>query len=207
MTTGEILNFLQYEIHSTVFATVDDSNLPQTCVIDLMLSDENGLYFLTAKGKTFYERLMKRGYVAVSGMKGEDTLSTISVSLRGKVRSIGQERLEEIFEKNPYMAKIYPDVKGRSALEVFHIYEAEGEYFDLGQNPVYRQSFSFGGAKVHEAGYMIDKSKCIGCQDCRSVCPVQCISRSIPREINRSRCLHCGNCFHICPVKAVRKLG
>lgn len=206
MTTTDILNLLQKEIHSTVFATVDRDGMPQTCVIDLMLLDENGLYFLTAKGKRFYERLMERGDVAVSGMKGQNTRSTVAISLRGKVKSVGQERLEEIFEKNPYMASIYPTPKSRSALEVFCIYEAEGEYFDLGQNPVYRQSFAYGGATVYETGYQIDKSKCIGCQGCRSVCPVQCISKAVPREIDRSCCLHCGNCFRICPVKAVRKL-
>lgn len=206
MTTKEILQFLQQDIHTTVFATVDENGLPQTCVIDLMLLDENGLYFLTAKGKKFYDRLMERGYVAVSGMKGQDTRSTVAISLRGKIKSIGQEKLDEIFEKNPYMVSIYPNQKSRSALEVFCIYEAEGEYFDLGQNPVYRQGFSYGGATIHETGYQIDKSKCIGCQGCRSVCPVQCISKEVPREIDRSRCLHCGNCFRICPVKAVQRL-
>lgn len=205
MTTADILNILQKEIHSTVFATVDKEGLPQTCVIDLMLLDENGLYFLTARGKRFYERLMERGYVAVSGMKGRDTRSTVAVSLRGKVKSIGQERLNEIFEKNPYMASIYPTPKSRSALEVFCICEAEGEYFDLGQDPVFRQSFAYGGAAIHETGYRIDKNKCIGCQGCLSVCPAQCISKEVPREIDRSRCLHCGNCLRICPVKAVRK--
>lgn len=207
MTTTEILEFLQQDIHSTVFATVDENGLPQTCVIDLMLLDENGLYFLTAKGKRFHKRLTERGYVAVSGMKGKDTRSTVAISMRGKVKSIGQEKLDEIFEKNPYMVSIYPTPKSRSALEVFCIYEAEGEYFDLGQNPVYRQNFAYGGAAIHETGYQIDKSKCIGCQGCQSVCPVQCISKEVPREIDRSRCLHCGNCFRICPVKAVQRLG
>lgn len=125
---------------------------------------------------------------------------------QGKVKSIGQEKLDEIFEKNSYMVSIYPTPKSRSALEVFCIYEAEGEYFDLGQNPVYRQNFAYGGAAIHETGYQIDKSKCIGCQGCRSVCPVQCISKEVPREKDRSRCLHCGNCFRICPVKAVVRL-
>ncbi|MBR7006189.1 MAG: hypothetical protein IKH98_04705, partial [Candidatus Methanomethylophilaceae archaeon] len=37
--------------HSTVVATVDSDGLPVTCVIDMMYADENGLYFLTAKGK------------------------------------------------------------------------------------------------------------------------------------------------------------
>lgn len=206
MTITEILTYLQKDIHSTVFATVDEKGLPQTCVIDLMLLDEKGLYFLTAKGKHFYDRLMKLGYVAVSGMKGQDTRSTVAISLRGKVKSVGQKRLNEIFKKNPYMASIYPTPKSRSALEVFCIYEAEGEYFDLGQNPVYRQSFAYGGAIIHEIGYRIDKSKCIGCQDCQSVCPAQCISKEVPREIDHSHCLYCGNCFRICPVKAVVKL-
>lgn len=96
MTTTEILHFLQQDIHSAVFATVDEKGLPQTCVIDLMLLDENGLYFLTAKGKKFYDRLVECGYVAVSGMKGQDTRSTVSISLRGKVKSVGQTKLDEI---------------------------------------------------------------------------------------------------------------
>lgn len=81
-------------------------------------------------------------------MKGQDTRSTVAISLRGKVNSIGQEKLDEIFEKNPYMATIYPNPGSRKALEVFCIYEAEGEYFDLGQNPVYRQNFAYGGAEI-----------------------------------------------------------
>ena len=207
MTALEILTILQRDIHSTVFATVDDSGLPQTCVIDLMLADENGLYFLTARGKSFYDRLTKRPFAALSGMKGGDTLSTVAISVRGTVRSIGRERLTEIFEKNPYMAKIYPTEKSRDALEVFQLYKGEGEYFDLSQLPPCRQSFSFGGAAVRETGYRVNAERCIGCQGCRSVCPANCISSAIPREIDAAHCLHCGNCFRICPVRAVEKLA
>ena len=207
MTTQEILTILQQDIHSTVFATLDDKGLPQTCVIDLMLADEAGLYFLTAKGKSLYSRLMERPFVALSGRKGQDTLSTIAISVRGAVRSIGQARLDEIFAKNPYMAKIYPTEKSREALEVFHLYRGEGEYFDLSQQPPFRQSFSFGGESVRQTGYRIDPDRCIGCQGCRSVCPSNCISDAIPRVIDPSHCLHCGNCFRICPVKAVEQLN
>lgn len=206
MTTQNILQILQQDIHSTVFATVDDVGLPQTCVIDLMLADENGLYFLTAKGKSFYDRLMARPFVALSGMKGTDTLSTVAISLRGTVRNIGKERLAEIFEKNPYMAKIYPTEKSREAIEVFHIYKAEGEYFDLSHLPPSRQSFAFGGEKIRQTGYRINAGKCIGCRGCRSICPQGCISNTIPREISHSHCIYCGNCFRICPVKAVERL-
>ena len=74
MTTMDIFHILREEIHSTVFATPDENSLPQTGVIDLMLADENGLYFLTARGKSFYERLTARPFVALSGMKGSDTV-------------------------------------------------------------------------------------------------------------------------------------
>ena len=45
----------------------------------MMDSDENGLYFLTAKGKNFYDRLIKRGYLALTAMKGEDTMSSVAI--------------------------------------------------------------------------------------------------------------------------------
>lgn len=205
MTTAEILNVLQREIHTTVFATVDDDGLPQTCVIDLMLCDENGLYFLTAKGKSFYRRLMAKPFVALSGMKGEDTLSSIAISVRGRVRCIGRERLEEIFEKNPYMAKIYPTPESREALVVFQLFQGEGEYFDLSRLPPFRQSFSLGGKKAQEHAYHIAAEKCIGCTSCLSVCPTGCISEATPRTIDASHCLHCGNCLSACPAHAVER--
>ena len=46
--------YLVQEIHTTVVATVDDDGLPVTAAIDMMDWDEGGLYFLTARGKSFY---------------------------------------------------------------------------------------------------------------------------------------------------------
>ena len=120
-------------------------------------------------------------------------------------KSLSLMKEEEIFEKNPYMAKIYPTQKSREALTVFHLDQGEGEYFDLSQLPPFRQSFSFGGLKTREAAYRICAEKCIGCQGCLSVCPTGCISRTVPRVIDASHCLHCGNCMNICPVNAVVK--
>ena len=207
MTTQDIRHLRPADIHSVVFATLDEQGLPQTCVIDLMLWDEGGLYFLTARGKSFYRRLTARPFAALTGRKGQDTLSSVAISLRGTVKNIGTERLEEIFDRNPYMAKIYPTRQSRAALEVFQLYRGEGEYFDLSQQPPFRQSFSFGGASLHSTGYRIDPAKCIGCQGCRTVCPSGCIRAEVPRVIDGSRCLHCGNCMRICPVQAVEQLG
>ncbi|MBO1679771.1 4Fe-4S binding protein [Bittarella massiliensis (ex Durand et al. 2017)] len=205
MNAQQCLAYLVGEVHSTVAATVDEQGLPHTCAIDMMLADEGGLYFLTARGKAFYRRLMKRRYLALCGMKGEDTLSTVSVSVRGWVRPIGRQRLGEIFEKNPYMRKIYPTEASRRALEVFCLYRGEGEYFDLSQLPPLRQTFSFGGEEVRISAYRIDPARCIGCQACRAVCPTGCISAEVPRAIDPAHCIHCGNCADACPVGAVEQ--
>ena len=125
MTTKEYLAFIVEHIHSTVVATVDDEGLPVTCVIDMMHSDESGLYFLTAKGKNFYDRLKKREYLALSGMKGEDTMHCVAVSVRGKVKEVGTDMLSLLFEKDPYMREIYPTDTGSgiSPEAVPHIFE------------------------------------------------------------------------------------
>lgn len=152
------MNYLKYlveEIHTTVAATVDDTGLPVTAAIDMMNYDEDGLYFLTAKGKGFYDRLKKRGTLALTGMKETDTMHCAALSIRGKVRELGGELLPRLFEKNPYMNEIYPDAASRSALTVFVIYEGSGEWFDLSRNPIERASFTFGGAEEVQEGYFV----------------------------------------------------
>ena len=106
MDTKEYLEYIVKVIHTTVVATADDEGLPVTAAIDMMDADESGLYFLTAKGKGFYDRLVKRQYLALTAMKGKDTMSSVAVSIRGKVRELGNERMPELFEKNPYMKEM-----------------------------------------------------------------------------------------------------
>ena len=155
MTATEVLQYLQKEIHSTVAATVDDDGLPATCAIDVMDADENGLYFLTARGKGFFSRLKRRGYIALTGMKGKDTMSRVAVSVRGSVRELGDEPLPRLFEKNPYMREIYPTAESRRALTVFQLYAGSGEWFDLSKKPIERFSFTFGQAGAKAEGYRI----------------------------------------------------
>ena len=148
-------NYLEYivrEIHTTIVATVDDEGLPVTAAIDMMAADEHGLYFLTAKGKGFYDRLVKRQYLALTALKGEDTMSCVAVSVRGKVRELGNERIPELFELNPYMKEIYPTEESMQALTVFLIYEGSGEWFDLSKKPIERTSFTFGGSREKSRG-------------------------------------------------------
>lgn len=198
----EYLRILVDEIHSTVVATIGKDGHPVTRVIDMMLYDEDGVYFLTAKGKEFYDQLMEQKYVSISSIKNKR-----AISLAGSVENIGSEKLDAIFEKNTYMQKIYPG-DTRSALEVFRIHDAQGNFFDISDpSHVTRGTFTIGNAKTRKAGYFIGES-CIGCGKCLKVCPQQCIDVSKkPAVIDQNRCLHCGRCMEVCPVKAIRKVG
>lgn len=207
METKDYLAYIVNEIHTTVVATVDDDGLPVTAAINMMDSDENSLYFLTATGKRFYDRLKKRGFLALTALKGEDTLRSVAVSVRGRVRELGPELLPRLFEKNPYMAEIYPTDASRKALTVFQVFEGSGEWFDLSQKPIERAAFTFGGVEKKREGYLIT-NRCIGCGTCLGVCPQNCITGdNIPFVIEQEHCLHCGNCFRDCPVSAIEKLG
>lgn len=206
MMDGSIyLSFLVREIHTVIVATVDNDGLPVTAAIDMMDFDESGLYFLTAKGKGFYDRLKKRGFLALTGIKGNDTMSRVAVSIKGKAEEIGSDVLPRLLEKNPYMYDIYPTEESRKALTVFRVFEGSGEWFDLSRKPIERASFSFGGKTAEPERYYITGA-CIGCETCGAFCPQNCIDFSnVPAVIEQEHCLHCGNCKQNCPVGAVER--
>ena len=62
MTKMDYLKLLVDEIHSTTVATIGSDGHPQTRIIDMMYYDEEGVYFLTPKGKAFilYTLISKR---------------------------------------------------------------------------------------------------------------------------------------------------
>lgn len=202
MERNDYLKMLVEEMHSTTMATIGADGHPQTRVIDMMLWDKKGVYFLTAKGKAFYAQLMEQGYVAISATKDKK-----AVSLRGRIQNIHSEKLDEIFGKNPYMQKIYHG-DTRAALEVFRVYEAEGEYFDISDpSHIVRDTILIGGAEQSMAGYEVG-NECIGCKLCFSVCPQKCIDITrIPAVIDQHQCLHCGRCAETCPRGTIRKRG
>lgn len=207
MNTLDYLKFLAEDIHTTVIATVNEKGLPVTSAIDIMDYDEDGLYFLTAKGKSFYNRLKDKEYISLTGIKGNDTMRCVSVSVKGKVKEIGRTYLDRLIEKNPYVNKIYPTEKSKQALTVFKIYDGSGEWFDLSKKPIERKSFNFDTVNEIICRYCITDN-CMMCGACGKYCPQGCISFANGiAVIKQNNCLHCGNCYEVCPVNAVMKRG
>lgn len=201
-TAEDFLSFLTDEIHTVIAASTNDDGLPVTCAIDIMDSDENSLYFLTAKGKGFYHRLEKRKFISITGVRGNDTMSSVAVSVRGHVEETDDTVLARLLEKNPYMLEIYPTEESRKALSAFRLYEGSGEFFDLSSKPIVRKNFSFGSTQsVREEFFITDR--CTGCGKCLASCPQQCIdSTALPFCIHNENCLMCGMCMKSCPEKA-----
>lgn len=105
MNKAQILQELR-KIKDVAFATVDSEGRPQVRIIDVMLADEETIYFCTARGKAFYHQLCEGGYVAVSGLNKQFQMFRIS----GRAQKLDDQRrwIDEIFARNPSMNDVYP---------------------------------------------------------------------------------------------------
>lgn len=202
MTAKKCLDILR-NIKDAAFATVDENGMPQVRMIDVMLVENEKLYFCTARGKDFYLQLTNCGHIAVTGMNKDFQM----VRLSGKAEKLDQQEkwIDRIFNENPAMDSVYPG-DSRYILEPFCIGSGQIEFFDLGREPIYRESFSLGGAPEIEKGFQIAGS-CIGCGICKKSCPQHCIEEGSPYQIVQEHCLHCGLCAEKCPVAAIERKG
>lgn len=200
MTAQICLNILR-KIKDVAFATVDESGLPQIRIIDVMLVENEKLYFCTARGKDFYLQLMRSGNVAVTGMNSQYQM----IRLNGKAERLTAQKewIDRIFKANPSMNTVYPG-KSRYILEPFCIAQGEVEFFDLGISPIFRRKFPFGGSPERHSGFHITNN-CIGCGKCQNICPQRCITEGMPYKIQQENCLHCGLCSECCPTHSIVK--
>ena len=185
------------------FATVDRDGAPQIRNISAIHYEENALYFYTARGKNFCRELLADGRVQILCY----TRYKEMIRLSGKAYSVPEEEQikwrDKIFEEQSYLANVYPGDTREIGI-VFCIDRAEVEYFNLGANPIFRETYVMGETVIKEKGYYITKA-CIGCGKCQKHCPQRCIEAGTSYKIRQSNCLHCGNCYEKCPVKAIER--
>jgi len=189
------------EVIDGVLSTVDEDGNPQSRIIDIMLIDDETVYFLTARGKDVYKEIIAHPQVSYLNLKNNKSIRITGIA---KKLENQKEWIDKMFEENRYMNNVYPG-DARYILEPFCIEKGEIEFFDLTQKPIYREKFSIGDWKIKEKGYKISE-ECIECGTCKDLCPQQVISEGTPFEIAQNHCLHCGLCYENCPSEAIEKI-
>lgn len=185
------------------FATVDRKGNPQVRCISAIHFDEDSLYFFTARGKDFCEELLENGKVQILAYTRFKEMIRLSAKAIPAPDTEQEEKINTIFNEQPYLINVYPNDTRKIGI-IFEIKDAEIEYFHLGVNPIFRESYTLGAGTLSEKGYVIS-DRCIGCGKCKKNCPQRCIAEGKPYHIQQEHCLHCGSCYEGCPVKAIEK--
>ena len=204
MDAKTCLQKLQY-VGVLSFATVDAHGNPQVRNISAIHYEPDAIYFFTARGKDFCQQLLSDGRVQILGY----TRYKEMIRLSAKAVPVPQEEqkhwMDVIFQEQPYLSNVYPGDTREIGI-IFAIKDGALEYFHLGVNPIFRESYVIGQGRIAPKGYEITDS-CIGCETCVQHCPQRCIQPGEPFVIAQEHCLHCGNCYENCSVQAIRKKG
>lgn len=76
------------DVKDVAFATVDEKGLPQIRIIDVMLMENEKIYFCTARGKDFYAQLMRDNYIAITAVNKDFQM----VRLSGTVEKLTEQK-------------------------------------------------------------------------------------------------------------------
>lgn len=202
MDAKTCLQKLQY-IGVLAFATVDGGGNPQVRNISAIHYEEDALYFFTARGKAFCKELLDDGRVQILGYTKYKEMIRLSAKAEPAAESEQKKWMDAVFDEQPYLSNVYPG-DTRNIGIIFQIKDAQIEYFHLGVNPIFRETYVIGRGISAAKGYQITDA-CTGCGKCKKNCPQRCIEEGTPYQIIQEHCLHCGNCYELCPAKAVER--
>ena len=104
VTTKKIFKRLR-EIKSVSIATIYKES-PRIRIMDVMLNEDESLFFITAKGKHVYKQLKRTPKIALCTLDKNYNM----IRVNGHIRFCQNRKiLDKMFEKNPILKKIYPD--------------------------------------------------------------------------------------------------
>lgn len=131
------------------FATVDAEGAPQIRNISAIHYEPDALYFFTARGKNFCRELQEDGRVQILCY----TKYKEMIRLSGRAYAVAEEEqkvwMDRIFEEQPYLTNVYPG-DTRDIGIIFCINQAQVEYFNLGVNPIFRETYLMGNGTIEK---------------------------------------------------------
>lgn len=136
------------------FATVDEEGAPQIRNISAIHYEKDGLYFFTARGKDFCRQLLRDGRVQVLGYTKYKEMIRLSGTAYPVENDVQEQWIDTIFAEQPYLVNVYPKDTRKIGI-VFTIKNASVEYFHLGVNPIFRETYILGDARKPMKGYHI----------------------------------------------------
>lgn len=171
---------------------------PESRIISLQRFSDGNLYFMTSRGKPFYQQLLLQPRIAISTLL-DDTHHCI------RIKAVVEECVEpsvyqEYAEKNPGTLEMYR--YNTDIIVLFRLTRGTGEILHLYRDDMIRRlRFGFGGDKPEELTYYIS-DKCIGCGCCFAHCAEHSIYRSEDGKyhIRSMDCDDCGICYTKCPL-------
>ncbi|KRL90257.1 pyridoxamine 5'-phosphate oxidase family protein [Lactobacillus kalixensis] len=144
ITNDEFLSLIVDSFQSVIFGTVDENGDPHTNVADIEVKNSDKLIFATTYQKAFYNRLKNHPRISITGLKGDETLSSVGFTLDGLVQEVDQKYLDEIFAKRPEMQQISANhSERREILRPFAIIPISGSIYDLRQQPIFQKGLKF----------------------------------------------------------------
>ena len=192
-------------VGTLAFATVDTQGNPQIRNVSALHYEPETMYFLTSRGKPFAHELQRDGRVQVLALTRLCEMIRVSATAAPVDEGWQAHWRDVIYEECPELSNVYPG-NTRDINIIFRLKNLSIEYFNLGVNPIFRETYTTGTAQTADKGYRIADA-CIECGTCSSVCPQGAIEQGSPCRIHPEHCLHCGACFEACPAEAVINLS
>lgn len=144
-TNNDFLDFVTDDIHNAVVSTVDKYDHPYAQVCDMLYHTDGKLYLMTKEGNELFNCIKRAPELVITASKGDGTMGSIGIALKGKAYIVDHKYQSEIFATNPYLNQIYASHL-EEAKEYMHTIEVQlesGSIYDIRLNPIYQRKFQF----------------------------------------------------------------
>ena len=145
-TNQEFLDFVVDDIHNVVVSAVTQNGMPSAQVCDMLMNKNGKLYMTTSIKNPFFASLLTQPEVLINGYKGGGTMDSCGFSIKAKIKNLGQQYLQEVFKKNPYLYEIYEDnlEEAMQDLRILELTPIRAGFLDHRFKPAYMRNFVFG---------------------------------------------------------------